>query len=125
MSRRTLQFQSPLEVDCQPGRQLASEHRQMEEGQGQEDTTVSNLSSMKIRAPDHVEGGVDGVSEQCFDNPGYESAASSVASSRTVISPPPGRSRLSVISSPPRHPQPARVSVISPPPSRAARPSLD
>ena len=38
MSRRTLQFQSPLEVDCQPGRQLAPEHRQMEEGQG--DTTV-------------------------------------------------------------------------------------
>ena len=42
MSRRTLQFQSPLEVECQPGRQGAPEHRQMEEGQGhdQEDTTV-------------------------------------------------------------------------------------
>ena len=39
---------------------------------------------MKITAPDHVEGCNDGVSEQCFDNPGYESAASSVASRRTV-----------------------------------------
>ena len=44
----------------------------------------SNFSSMKITAPDHVEGCNDGVSEQCFDNPGYESAASSVASRRTV-----------------------------------------
>ena len=44
----------------------------------------SNSSSMKITAPDHGEGCNDGVSEQCFDNPGYESAASSVASRRTV-----------------------------------------
>ena len=44
----------------------------------------SNFSSMKITAPDHVEGCNDGVSGQCFDNPGYESAASSVASRRTV-----------------------------------------
>ena len=45
----------------------------------------SNTSSMKITAaPDSGEGCNDGVSEQCFDNPGYESAASSVASRRTV-----------------------------------------
>ena len=44
----------------------------------------SNTSSMKITAPDSGRGCNDGVSEQCFDNPGYESAASSVASRRTV-----------------------------------------
>ena len=52
MSRRTLQFQSPLEVDCQPGRQGASarEHRQMVDGQGQGDITVRYNDNDLLRA---------------------------------------------------------------------------